>query len=155
MKLLIKQRVFSWSDTYDIYDEFENPKYYVEAEIFSWGHQLHVYDHSGDEVGIIHEKVFSFLPEFSIEIQGETVGTIYKNFSFFKNNYEVDFKGWKVEGNYTGWNYDVYDGDELVLNISKKLFAWGDTYVLDFADEKDEINGLLLVIAIDAANCKN
>ncbi len=155
MKLLIKQRVFSWSDTYDIYDEFENPKYYVEAEIFSWGHQLHVYDHSGDEVGIIHEKVFSFLPEFSIEIQGETVGTIYKNFTFFKNNYEVDFKGWKVEGNYTGWNYDVYDGDELVLNISKKLFAWGDTYVLDFADEKDEINGLLLVIAIDAANCKN
>lgn len=155
MKLLIKQRVFSWSDTYDIYDEFENPKYYVEAEIFSWGHQLHVYDHSGNEVGIIHEKVFSFLPEFSIEIQGETVGTIYKNFSFFKNNYEVDFKGWKVEGNYTGWNYDVYDGDELVLNISKKLFAWGDTYVLDFADEKDEINGLLLVIAIDAANCKN
>ena len=155
MKLLIKQRVFSWSDTYDIYDEFENPKYYVEAEIFSWGHQLHVYDHSGNEVGIIHEKVFSFLPEFSIEIQGETVGTIYKNFTFFKNNYEVDFKGWKVEGNYTGWNYDVYDGDELVLNISKKLFAWGDTYVLDFADEKDEINGLLLVIAIDAANCKN
>ena len=155
MKLLIKQRVFSWSDTYDIYDEFENPKYYVEAEIFSWGHQLHVYDHSGNEVGIIHEKVFSFLPEFSIEIQGETVGTIYKNFTFFKNNYEVDFKGWKVEGNYTGWNYDVYDGDELILNISKKLFAWGDTYVLDFADEKDEINGLLLVIAIDAANCKN
>ncbi len=155
MKLLIKQRVFSWSDTYDIYDEFENPKYYVEAEIFSWGHQLHVYDHSGNEVGIIHEKVFSFLPEFSIEIQGETVGTIYKNFSFFKNNYEVNFKGWLVEGNYTGWNYDVYDGDKLVLNISKKLFAWGDTYVLDFADEKDEINGLLLVIAIDAANCKN
>ena len=127
MKLLIKQRVFSWSDTYDIYDEFENPKYYVEAEIFSWGHQLHVYDHSGNEVGIIHEKVFSFLPEFSIEIQGETVGTIYKNFSFFKNNYEVDFKGWKVEGNYTGWNYDVYDGDELVLNISKKLFASAST----------------------------
>lgn len=155
MKLLIKQRVFSWSDTYDIYDEDENPKYYVEAEIFSWGHQLHVYDCFNNEIGIIHQKVFSFLPEFSIEIQGEIVGTIYKNFTFFKNNYEVDFKGWKVEGNYTGWNYDVYDGDELIVNISKKLFTWGDTYVLDFVDEKDEIDGLMLVIAIDAANCKD
>lgn len=155
MKLLIKQRVFSWSDTYDIYDEDENPKYYVEAEIFSWGHQLHVYDYFNNEIGIIHQKVFSFLPEFSIEINGEIVGTIYKNFTFFKNNYEVDFKGWKVEGNYTGWNYDVYDGDELIVNISKKLFTWGDTYVLDFVDEKDEIDGLMLVIAIDAANCKD
>lgn len=155
MKLLIKQRVFSWSDTYDIYDEDENPKYYVEAEMFSWGHQLHVYDCFNNEIGIIHQKVFSFLPEFSIEIQGEIVGTIYKNFTFFKNNYEVDFKGWKVEGNYTGWNYDVYDGDELIVNISKKLFTWGDTYVLDFVDEKDEIDGLMLVIAIDAANCKD
>lgn len=155
MKLLIKQRVFSWSDTYDIYDEDENPKYYVEAEIFSWGHQLHVYDCFNNEIGIIHQKIFSFLPEFSIEINGEIVGTIYKNFTFFKNNYEVDFKGWKVEGNYTGWNYDVYDGDELIVNISKKLFTWGDTYVLDFVDEKDEIDGLMLVIAIDAANCKD
>lgn len=155
MKLLIKQRVFSWSDTYDIYDEEENPKYFVQAEVFSLGHQLHVYDRFDNEIGVIHQKVFSFLPEFSIEIQGEIVGTIYKNFTFFKNNYEVDFKGWKVEGNYTGWNYDVYDGDELILNISKKLFTWGDTYVLDFMDEKDEIDGLLLVIAIDAANCKD
>lgn len=155
MKLLIKQRVFSWSDTYDIYDEEENPKYFVQAEVFSWGHQLHVYDRFDNEIGVIRQKVLSFLPEFLIEIQGEIVGTIYKNFTFFKNNYEVDFKGWKVEGNYTGWNYDVYDGDELIVNISKKLFTWGDTYVLDFVDEKDEIDGLLLVIAIDAANCKD
>lgn len=155
MKLLIKQRVFSWSDTYDIYDEEENPKYFVQAEVFSWGHQLHVYDRFDNEIGVIRQKVLSFLPEFLIEIQGEIVGTIYKNFTFFKNNYEVDFKGWKVEGNYTGWNYDVYDGDELIVNISKKLFTWGDTYVLDFVDEKDEIDGLMLVIAIDAANCKD
>lgn len=34
MKLLIKQRVFSWSDTYDIYDEDGKPKYFVKAEFF-------------------------------------------------------------------------------------------------------------------------
>ena len=39
MKLLIKQRVFSWSDTYDIYDENENPKYFVKGEILSLGQQ--------------------------------------------------------------------------------------------------------------------
>ena len=32
MRLLIKQRVFSWTDTYDVYDEYEHPKYFVKAE---------------------------------------------------------------------------------------------------------------------------
>ena len=31
MRLLIKQRVFSWTDTYDVYDENENAKYFVAA----------------------------------------------------------------------------------------------------------------------------
>ena len=37
MQLLIKQRVFSWTDTYDVYDEHENPKYFVKAEFLRWG----------------------------------------------------------------------------------------------------------------------
>ncbi len=41
MKLLIKQRIFSWGDTYDIYDEVGNVKYVVKAEVFAFGHQLH------------------------------------------------------------------------------------------------------------------
>ena len=37
MQLLIKQRVFSWTDTYDVYDEKEEPKYFVKAEFLHWG----------------------------------------------------------------------------------------------------------------------
>ena len=36
MQLLIKQRVFSWTDTYDVYDEKEEPKYFVKAEFLHW-----------------------------------------------------------------------------------------------------------------------
>ena len=53
MKLLIKQRVFSWTDSYDIYDENGNVKYFVKAEFFSFGHQLHVYDCYQNEVAVI------------------------------------------------------------------------------------------------------
>lgn len=37
MKLLMKQRVFSWTDTYDVYDEAGNKKYFVKAELFRLG----------------------------------------------------------------------------------------------------------------------
>lgn len=36
MQLLIKQRVFSWSDTYDIYDEQGNQKYFVKMNLSRW-----------------------------------------------------------------------------------------------------------------------
>ena len=76
MQLLIKQRVFSWTDTYDIYDEWNNPKYFVKAEFFSLTHQLHVYDNNEREIGIIHQKMFTLLPTFEIEVDGEIRGVI-------------------------------------------------------------------------------
>ena len=44
-------------------------------------------------------------------------------------------------------------GGRTVAAISKQLFSWGDTYFLDIANPQDEIMALMLVIAIDAANC--
>ena len=42
-----------------------------------------------------------------------------------------------------------------VIHITKEPLHWGDTYVIDFLDPKDELMGLMLVLAIDAANCTN
>ena len=81
MKLLIKQRVFSWTDSYDIYDENGNAKYCVKAEFLSIGHSLHVYDATGQEIGLIKEKVFTLLPVFEIYISGEYCGLVEKKFN--------------------------------------------------------------------------
>lgn len=153
MRLLIKQRVFSWTDTYDVYDENGGVKYFVKAEFLSLGHRLHVYDASGREVGLIKEKLWTFLPVFEIDVDGVTRGKIEKQFTLFKPKYEIDFNGWRAEGDFMGWEYDVYDGCSVAVHITKELFRWGDTYVIDFGNPADERMALLLVIAIDAANC--
>lgn len=153
MKLLIKQRVFSWTDTYDVYDEDGNVKYFVKAEFLSLGHRLHVYDASDREVGVVKEEILSLLPVFEIEIGERTVGKIKKRFSMFFPKYDIDFNGWQAEGDFLGWNYDVCSGGSKVACISKEMFHWGDTYVIDYPDPADEVPALLLVIAIDAANC--
>ena len=153
MKLLIKQRVFSWTDSYDVYDEDGNSKYTVKAEFFSLGHRLHVYDRYQNEVGLVKERLLTLMPTFDIEVNGTVLGQIQKKFTFFKPKYEIDFNGWRVEGDFLEWSYDVYEGCSSVVHIHKELFHWGDTYVIDVADQKDELMGLMLVIAIDAANC--
>lgn len=153
MRLLIKQRVFSWSDSYDVYDENGEARYFVKAEFFTLGHQIHVYDLDGHELGSIHQRILTLLPAFDIVVDGEEVGSIEKRFTLFRPQYDVDFMGWHVEGDFMGWDYQVYDACSPVITISKELFRWGDTYVLEFARPEDELMGLLLVIAIDAANC--
>ena len=156
MKLYIKQRVFAWGDKYDVFDESGKARYYVESELFSLGHQIHVYDkRSGREVGFVSQRLISFLHCFDIYINGADVGTVQRKFSLFVPEYEVDFMGWNVEGDFLGWDYSAYRNGSCKLTISKELFAWGDAYTLDLPDPADEIPGLLLVIAIDAANCEH
>ena len=110
MRLLIKQRVFSWTDSYDVYDEEGKPKYFVKAEFLSLGHQLHVYDCNRQEIGVIHQKLLTFLPAFEIEVGGIVKGEIQKQFTLFCTKYEIDYNGWRVEGDFLGWDYDVYNG---------------------------------------------
>lgn len=153
MRLLIKQRVFSWTDSYDIYDESGNVRYFVKAELFTLGHRLYVYDGNRNETGLIKQKLLTFLPAFEIEIGGVTKGRIQKQFTMFRPKYEIDFNGWRVEGDLFGWNYQVYSGSRSIIHITKELLRWGDTYVIDIANPADELMGIMLVIAIDAANC--
>lgn len=155
MRLLIKQRVFSWTDTYDVYDEQGIAQYFVKAEFFSLGHRIHVYNQAREEVGMIQEKLLTLMPKFEVEIGGRSVGMIEKRFTFFKPKYEIDYNGWRVEGDFLGWDYDVFDGCCPIMHISKEILHWGDTYVINFQKPEDELMGLLLVIAIDAANCSN
>ena len=63
MKLLFKQRAFTWFDSYDIYDENENTVYVVKGQL-SWGHCLKIFDASEEhELGTVREQIFSWWPQ--------------------------------------------------------------------------------------------
>lgn len=154
MHLYIQQRVFAWTDTYDIYDETGEARYEVRSDFLSLGHQIHVYDkRTGREVGSIREKMMVLRPKFQIIIDGQLMGSVRKEFTFLLPKYEVDYLGWVVEGNILGCRYQVFDGSREVMSIARELFSLGDAYGLEYANPEDEIPGVLLVLAIDAANC--
>ncbi len=153
MKLIFKQKMFSWFDSYDIFDEDNNTVFTVKGQ-FGWGHRLNVYNSSGVHIAILQEKIFSFLPKFEIRIDGESVGAVSKEFSFFKPKFSVDYKGWLVEGSFMEWDYTIYDSSmEVVATVTKELFKWTDTYVIDIKNPEDALPALMLVLAIDAEKC--
>ena len=153
MKLLFKQRFFSWFDSYDIYDENGNTVYTVEGQL-SWGHCLKIFDKAGNEVGTVKERILTFLPKFEIYLGNDYTGCISKEFSFFTPRFDIDFNGWHVDGNFFEWDYRIIDtGCKEIATVSKELFNWTDTYVIDINDSEDALCALMLVLAIDAEKC--
>ena len=133
MKLYFKQRMFSWFDSYDIYHMDENGAvaFTVEGKL-SWGHCLHILDPMGQHIATVQQQVFTFL----------------------RPSFTLDFNGWRVEGSFMEWDYTIVDAQgQQVASVSKELFHWTDTYVIDVADEENALYALMVVLAIDAEKC--
>lgn len=153
MRLLFKQRMFSWFDSYDIYNEEGETVYVVKGQL-SWGHCLKIFDAQGNEAGMVKERVLSFLPKFELYRGDVYVGCISKEFSFFRPRYNIDCNGWDIEGNFMEWDYYITDSaGRRVASVSKQLFNWTDTYVIDVDDSENALGALMFVLAVDAEKC--
>lgn len=153
MKLLFKERMFTWFDSYDVYDEQGNTVFVVKGEL-SWGHCLRIYDAHGNELGSLQEKILTFLPKFEMYIGNDYVGCVGKEFTFFIPAFDVDYNGWHIEGDFFEWDYQIMDRTgQRVANVSKELFNWTDTYTIDVTNPEDALCALMVALAIDAEKC--
>ena len=128
MKLLFKQRIFSWLDSYDIYDEKGETVYTVKGQL-SFGHKLFIYNKYGEHLGTIKEEILTFLPR-------------------------LDYKDWQIEGNFWEWDYQIVDYSGNIIGlINKEIFHMSDTYSLTIEHDEDAFYVLMIVLAIDAQKC--
>ena len=66
----------------------------------------------------------------------------------------MDVNGWQIQGDFFEWDYEIMDGTgRRVATLSKQLFKWTDTYVIDVENEADGVYALMVALAIDAAKC--
>lgn len=153
MKLLFKQRFFSWLDSYDIYNAAGETVYRVKGQL-SWGHCLKIYDTHGRELGTVKERVLTFMPKFELYTGEKYLGCISREFTLFKPSYNIDFNGWKVAGNWMEWDYHVLNHNgSPVATVSKEIWNWTDTYSIDVVHPDNALYVLMLVLAIDAEKC--
>lgn len=153
MKLIFKQRFFSWFDSYDIYSEQGEVLYTVKGQL-AWGHCLKIFSPDGTEIGTVKQRVLTLLPQFELYLGDEYIGCIRKEFSFLKPQFTIDYNGWDVTGDWLEWDYQILDtAGKTIASISKELLNWTDTYVIDVLDSRDALGALMLVLAIDAEKC--
>lgn len=127
--------------------------YTVRGQL-SWGHCLKIFDALGNKVGTVKERVFTFLPKFELYLGDRYVGCISKEFTFFRQKYNIDCNGWQIDGDWLEWNYRITDAVGVgVAAVSKEIFNWTDTYVIDVVNPADALCVLMFVLAVDAEKC--
>lgn len=152
MKLLFKQRPFSWFGSYDIFDENDNVVYTVEGKP-SFGKRLHILDANGNLIAVIKRRPLTFFPVFELYRgnEDEYLGSITKEFSLFRPSFSIDYMNWHVDGDMFEWDYEIIDENENeVALVSKELFRFTDTYCMEIHNPDAALHVLMLVLAIDA-----
>lgn len=153
MTLFIRQRFFSFGDSYKICDEYENPVFEVQGRVFSIGAKLRLYDLQGGELYYIERQLFRFLPQYYIYEQGRQCAVVNKEFTFFKPklNISSSYGEITIDGDFFSMGFDIYLNGGLIGSISKQFFAFTDCYRLEIPNGANAAFFCALVIAID--NC--
>lgn len=155
MKLYIKQKVFSFSDSFNVYDQWGKVVYTVQGKMFSIGKKLYVFDTFEREVAYIEQKVLSFLPKYFVYVNGNQVAEIIKHFTFFTHKYSVAGLGWDVNGDFLAHDYQITQNGNYIASIKKQWLSFGDCYEIDIDEHGDTTVALAVVLAIDCVLANN
>ena len=115
---------------------------------------LHILNAAGEHIGTVQQRVLTFLPKFELYIGEQYYGCICKEFTFFTPRFTLECSDWEVNGSFMEWDYTIDSASRgCIATITKELFHWTDTYVIDVADPQDALGALMVVLAIDAEKC--
>lgn len=148
-QLYIKQKILSLGGSFQVLDESQTPIYFVEGSFLSIPKEFVITDTSGVEIGKITKKVFSFMPRFFVEVNGQDVGIIQQQLSFFKSKYTIDSDEIDVQGDWWDMNFDITRRGKTIGSVHQKWLSWGDTYEVTILEEEYEQMIISFVIAMD------
>ena len=137
-------------ERFDIKDDRGVVNYQVEGSFFQIPKTFTIYDAYGEQVSEISKEFFTLLPRFTIQLRNGSNFVIRKKLTFFRDKYEFDDLGLRIEGNIWDLNFKLLDDrDQLVAEIRKEIFHLTSTYTVTVYEDSYADLVISLCVAID------
>ena len=153
MRYLLKQKLFAFGDDFHILNENDEKVFFVDGRAFSLGNKLSFQDLSGNELVFIRQKLLSFGPSYELHRGGQLVATLKKSyFTLFHCKFAIDVPGpddLEAKGDFLDHEYVFTRSGREVAQISKRWFAFSDTYGVDIGEGQDDVLILASAVVID------
>ena len=147
---LVKQKFRLGGERFDIKDDRGVVNYQVEGSFFQIPKTFTVYDAYGEQVSEISKEFFTLLPRFTIQLRNGSNFVIRKKLTLWRDKYEFDDLGLRIEGNIWDLNFKLLDDrDQLVAEIRKEIFHLTSTYTVTVYEDSYADLVISLCVAID------
>lgn len=155
MKYVMKQKLWSFADSFAVKNELGEDVAQIEGKVLSWGDQLRILDVVGKELALIKQVVMSWGPTYEIYREGQLAAVVKKQlFTFMSCKFTVDVPGpddLVAEGDLLDHEYFFLRGQRTVAQVSKQWFTWADTYGVELMPDEDAVLILASAVVIDLA----
>lgn len=151
MRYQVREKIFSFGDNFVIKNEYGDDVFRVRGRVFSLGNKLTLENLAGHELAYIEQKLFKFLPQYTIFMNSRDVATIKKELSFLKPRFYIEsvMGSYEMEGDIFSHEFSILKNGRVVAAVSKKWFSYSDTYGVDIDNTEDQAFMMALVIVID------
>ena len=147
---LVKQKFRLGGERFDIKDDRGVVNYQVEGSFFQIPKTFTIYDAYGEQVSEISKEFFTLLPRFTIQLRNGSNFVIRKKLTSWRDKYEFDNLGLRIEGNIWDLNFKLLDDrDQLVAEIRKEIFHLTSTYNVTVYEDSYADLVISLCVAID------
>lgn len=147
---LVKQKFRLGGERFDIKNDLGMVEYQVEGSFLKIPKTFTIYDVAGEQVSEIRKEVLTFLPRFKIQLSNGDSFYIRKKLTFWKDKYEFDNLGLRIEGNVWDLNFKLLDNrDQVIAEITKELFHLTSTYTVTVYEDSYADLVVSLCVAID------
>ena len=147
---LVKQKSRLGGERFDIKDDRGVVNYQVEGSFFQIPKTFTIYDAYGEQVSEISKEFFTLLPRFTIQLRNGSNFVIRKKLTFFRDKYEFDDLGLRIEGNIWDLNFKLLDDrDQVIAEIRKEIFHLTSTYTVTVYEDSYADLVISLCVAID------
>ena len=156
MRYVMRQKLWAWGDDFVIKDEAGGDRFFVDGKALSFGDKLSFQDMAGNELAFIRQKLLAWGPTYEIYRGGQLVAVMkQKLFTFLRYKFTVDETATpqpvdlEIEGDFWAHEYGFTRNARPVAGVSKRWFAWADTYGVDVADWEDPVLILACTVVVD------
>ena len=147
---LVKQKFRLGGERFDIKDDRGVVNYQIEGSFFQIPKTFTIYDAYGEQVSEISKEFFTLLPRFTIQLRNGSSFVIRKKLTFFRDKYEFDDLGLRIEGNIWDLNFKLLDDrDQVIAEIRKEIFHLTSTYTVTVYEDSYADLVISLCVAID------
>jgi uncharacterized protein YxjI len=152
---VIRERMFSIGDDFDVLDENGVKLYRVDGKAFSIRHKVVIEDPSGAEVATVHRQLVALRPTYEVRIGGEKAAEVRKKlFTPFREKFTIDVPGpddLEMKGDLLDHEYVIEQAGEQVAAVSKRWLTVRETYAVQITGSIDPLLIIGSVLALDLA----